>query len=170
MRGKWENALSEKQKDSVREETLAVSSATEVIVDKKYNRALLLQFGSHRLTEENPRKVLVPEEKLLPEEKAESRAKKSSNESVRTRRVIMGTLPYVEITSLRLDAFMAMIVVSDILRRRKSLEEVKKGGAKGAVALLEDSIQLGCVSQDSHPRKPVLREETWDQITPSKFL
>ena len=39
--------------------------------------------------------VVVPEEKALLEEKAECRAKKSSNESVRTRRVIVGTLPYV---------------------------------------------------------------------------
>ena len=121
MRGKLENALSEKQKDSVREETLAVSSATEVIVDRKYIRALLLQMRSHKLTEENPRKVLVPEEKALPEEKAERRAKKSSNESVRTRRVIIGTLPYVEITSLRLDAFMAINAIFDSLRRRKRL-------------------------------------------------
>ena len=64
---------------------------------KEYSRALLLQMRSHRLTEENPRKVLVPEEKALLEEKAECRAKISSNESVRTRRVIIGTLPYVEI-------------------------------------------------------------------------
>ena len=75
---------------------------------------------SHRLTEENPRKVLVPEEKALPEEKAEGRAKKSSNDSVRTLCVIIGTLPYVKITSLRLDAYMAMIAVSDIWRRSKS--------------------------------------------------
>ena len=80
------------KKDNVREETLAVS-ATEVIVDRKYNRAVLLQMRSHRLTEENPRKVLVPEEKALLEEKAESRAKKSSNQSVRTLCVIIGTLP-----------------------------------------------------------------------------
>ena len=71
------------------------SCSTEVIVDKRYKRALLLQLRSHKLTEENPRKVLAPEEKALLEEKAESRAKKSSNESVRTRRVIVGTLPYV---------------------------------------------------------------------------
>ena len=70
-------------------------------MDSKYNRALLLQLRSHRLTEENPRKVLVPEEKARLEENAESGAKKSSNESARTRRVIIGTLPYVEITSLR---------------------------------------------------------------------
>ena len=53
------------EKDSVREETV---SATEVIVDRKYHRALVLQLRSHRLTEENPRKVLVPEEKALLEE------------------------------------------------------------------------------------------------------
>ena len=117
MRGNCANALSDKQKDSAHEKTLAVS-ATEVIVDRKYNRALLLQMRSHRLTEENLER-LVPEEKALLEENAESRAKKSSNESVRTLRVIIGTLPYVKITSLRLDAFMAMIAVSDTLRRRK---------------------------------------------------
>ena len=71
------------------------SCSTEVIVDKRYKRALLLQLRSHRLTKENPRMVVVPEEKALLEEKAECRAKKSSNESVRTRRVIVGTLPYV---------------------------------------------------------------------------
>ena len=82
--------------------------------------SLLLQMRSHKLTEENPRKVFVPKEKALQEEKAESRAKKSSNESVRTRRVIIGTFPYVKIISLRLDAFMAINAIFDILRRRKS--------------------------------------------------
>ena len=32
---------------------------------------------------------------------------------------------------------------------------------------LRESMQLGCVSQDSHPRKSVLRNENWDRITPS---
>ena len=107
------------ERTTVHEETLAVS-ATEVIVEKEFNRALLLQMRSHKLTEENPRKVLVPVEKALLEEKAESRAKKSSNESVRTHRVIIGTLPYVKITSLRQDAYVAMVAVSDILSWRKS--------------------------------------------------
>ena len=44
---------------------------------------------------------------------------KSSNQSVRTRRVVIGTFPYVKITSLRLDAYVA-VAVSDTLRRRKS--------------------------------------------------
>ena len=34
----------------------------------------------------------------------------------------------------------------------------KKGCAKGSVARLKESIQLGCVSQDSSPRKFILRE------------
>ena len=43
----------------------------------------------------------------------------------------------------------------------------KKGGAKGSVASLKVCTQLGCVSQDSYPRKSFLREENWDQDTPS---
>ena len=34
----------------------------------------------------------------------------------------------------------------------------KKGGAKGSVAILKESIQLGCVSQDSYQRNSILRE------------
>ena len=34
----------------------------------------------------------------------------------------------------------------------------KKGGAKGSVAILKESLQLGCVSQDSYPRKSTPRE------------
>ena len=35
----------------------------------------------------------------------------------------------------------------------------KKGGATGSVASLKECTQLGCVSQDSYPRKTLLREE-----------
>ena len=41
----------------------------------------------------------------------------------------------------------------------KHSKKSKKGGAKGSVALLKESIQLGCVSQDSHPRKSILRKK-----------
>ena len=44
----------------------------------------------------------------------------------------------------------------------KPSKNSKKGGAKGSVALLRLSTQLGCVSRDSHSRKSVR-----DQITPS---
>ena len=49
LRGKWENAISEKQLDSVQKDTLAVS-ATDPIMVKKHNRPLLLQRRRHRLT------------------------------------------------------------------------------------------------------------------------
>ena len=41
----------------------------------------------------------------------------------------------------------------------KPSKKSKKGGVKGPVAILKESTQLGCVSQDSHPRRSILREE-----------
>ena len=41
----------------------------------------------------------------------------------------------------------------------KPSKKSKKGGAKGSVALIKESISLGCVSQDSYPRKSILRKE-----------
>ena len=40
----------------------------------------------------------------------------------------------------------------------KPSKRSKKGGAKGSGSILKESIQLVCVSQDSHPRKSFLRE------------
>ena len=37
----------------------------------------------------------------------------------------------------------------------KPSKKSKKGGAKGSVAILKESFQLGCVSQDSYPRKSI---------------
>ena len=47
----------------------------------------------------------------------------------------------------------------------------KKGGAKGSVALLEESTtQLSCVSQNSHPIKSIPREQgKLGSNTPSNF-
>ena len=39
-----------------------------------------------------------------------------------------------------------------------SSKKSKKGGAKGSVAMLKESIQLGCVYQDSCPRQSILSE------------
>ena len=50
-----------------------VVSATEVIVDRKHNRPLLLQQRGGRLSEESLRKVLAPGEKVLLGRKAEER-------------------------------------------------------------------------------------------------
>ena len=35
----------------------------------------------------------------------------------------------------------------------------KKSGVRGPVALLKESFQMGCVSQDSHPKNSILRKE-----------
>ena len=53
---------------------------------------------------------------------------------------------------------MATNVDSDTLRLMPSPARSRRG-VKGSVALLKDSVQLGCVSQDSHPSKSILREE-----------
>ena len=41
---------------------------------------------------------------------------------------------------------------------RKPNKKSKKGDAKGSVAILKESIQFGCVSQNFSPRKSILRE------------
>ena len=51
---------------------------------------------------------------------------------------------------------MATSAIFDMLRQKES---PAKGGAKGSVAILKESTQLGCVSEDSYPRKSVLREQ-----------
>ena len=49
-------------------------------------------------------------------------------------------------------------VYGDIEEYVKPNEKSKKGGAKGSVATLKEATQLGCISQDSCPRKSILRE------------
>ena len=53
---------------------------------------------------------------------------------------------------------MATNVDSDTLSLIVSAVKVEEKWWKGSVALLKDSVQLGCVSQDSHPRKSILRK------------
>ena len=45
-------------------------------------------------------------------------------------------------------------IVAEGKRNKKS----KKGGARGSVAILKESLPLGCVFQYSNPRKSILRE------------
>ena len=84
----------------------------------------------------------------------------SVREVVTIRHVAFGILLYAKITSLRLDAHLATTAFSEMLRRRGSpSKKSKKGGAKGSVASLKESVQLGCVSQDAYPRKSILHEQ-----------
>ena len=59
-----------------------------------------------------------------------------------------------KIISLKKDAKMTTNAISDMLRQKESpARQSKKGGAKGSVAILKESFQLGCVSQDSYSEK-----------------
>ena len=59
---------------------------------------------------------MAPGDEVLLEGKARKRAKNSSKESAQIRRVILGILPYVTITSLNRDANTATNVCLDTLR------------------------------------------------------
>ena len=121
--------------DNVRRETPAVSVMierleTDAIRDKKDNRPLLHEKRRHRLTERNHQKVQVAEERDLQEQEAEI----SSGESVRTR------------VWIRMQVWRQM---SDTLRLMGGPVKVEEKWCKGSVALLKESMQMGCVSQDS---------------------
>ena len=73
--------------------------------------------------------------------------------------MIFGILPHDKIRSLNQDANSATSVCLDTLRRMVSpVKKSKKSGGKGSVALLKESLQLGCVSQDCPPKKSILWE------------
>ena len=112
---------------------------------KKDSRPLLRQMRRHSLTERNHQKVQALEEKVLLEKEAELRAEASLGESVRIRRVIVGTLPCVKITSLNPDARMVKNVNSDMLRLMGSPVKSRKKWCERSVALLY-TIGL-CVSR-----------------------
>ena len=127
--------MSGRHMDNVRRETPAVSVMierldTDAIRDKKDNRPLLHEKRRHRLTERNHQKVQVAEERDHQEQEAEI----SSGESVRTR------------VWIRMQVWRQM---SDTLRLMGSPVKVEEKWCKGSVALLKESMQMGCVSQDS---------------------
>ena len=92
----WENAISGKQLDDVRNETHAVSVKiphlkADARWDKKNNRRVLHWQRRNRLTERYHPKVQAAEERALLEQEAEFRAEILWEESVRIRHVIFGT-------------------------------------------------------------------------------
>ena len=60
--------------------------------------------------------------------------------------------------TLRLSAHWLNRKCLHVEAEKKPSKKSKKCGAKGSVASLKESIQLGCASQDSSPRKSILRE------------
>ena len=160
--------------DSARKETHVVLvinlyQATDArLRDEQDNRPLPHQIRRPRQKEKNPSKVQATEDNAL---RAKGAGFFADKQIVITRHVIVGILPCGKITSLRQDAHMAKIChFRHVEADEKPSKESKKGGAKGPVALLKESFQLGCVSPDSHPRKSILRrEEEWNPSTPSNF-
>ena len=73
---------------------------------------------------------------------------------LKSRQVKFGIRPCVKTTSLSPDVFMEENVsFRHVEAEERPSKKSKKSGAKGSVALLKESTQLGCVSQDSCPRK-----------------
>ena len=77
----------------------------------------------------------------------------------RKTRVDSGILPCVRTTSLKKGCVHGdKCHFRHVEAEGKPNKKSKKDGAKGSVAILKESIQLGCVSQNFNPRKSILRE------------
>ena len=96
----------------------------------EHNRPLLLRRRRHRLTEESLRKALALGEKSLWQERPESVHQVTTKELARIRRVILGILPYVKVTSLNRDANLATTVCSDTEADGQPIKKSKKSGGK----------------------------------------
>ena len=130
--------------------------------DEKENRPLSHQIRRPRLTvrEKNPQKNQAIEMKALQTTGAKFRA---DTETVIIRHAVFGILPYVKTASLRLDAHLATNAIFDMLRQMRSpARSQRKVVRKDQVTLLRESVQMGCVSQDTHAVK--FSNGTWHQI------
>ena len=74
------------------------------------------------------------------------------------RRVIIDILPYVKMTSMNRDANSATNIYLDTEADGQPRKKLKKSGGKGPVAVLKESVHLGCVSQDYSPKNLNLRK------------
>ena len=74
-------------------------------------------------------------------------------QDVKDRRVIFGILPCVVVVSLETDASMAIIACIHMLTARSQSESTQ-----GAVAILKEKKVQGWVSQNSDPKKSILRK------------
>ena len=99
------------------------------------------------MTEEALRKGSLPEAPVLLEGKLKKRADITFKETVRIRRVIVGILPSVQITSLNQDAKStksAYFKHTEV--DSQPCKKPKQSGGKGSVA-----SQPGCVFQEKEP-------------------
>ena len=165
LSGQWETSISGKQLDNVRKETHVVSVmiqrlATDArIIEQKDGCPLPHQIRRPRLTERERylKKVQAIEEKAIQTKGAEFRA---DVENVKYQSCNYWHPHVCENTSLRQDASVATNAnFRHVETEERPSNKSKTGGAKGSVAFLRGSFQLGCVSQDSDPRKSIPRKQ-----------
>ena len=145
---KWEIAVSERQMDSARKEIPEVFFTTGLVLVKEHNHSLSLPRRRLRLTEERLTYFALHEERVLLDSKAENRVKKFLKGKVH--------------------AFSVWFMAHPPVCLKYKSESGCKYGGEGLVGLLKETIQLGCVSNDSRQKKSILREmKNWDQIAQS---
>ena len=76
----------------------------------------------------------------------------------KTNRVSSGIFPCVRSQVWKVCTYGDKCCWGHVETEGKSSNKSKRGGAKGSVAILKESTQLGCVSRDSYPRKSFLCE------------
>ena len=130
-----------------------------LVSDEKDDRLLPHLIGKQILTarDKNPQKNMATKRKALQIKGARFHA---DSVFVKTRRVCFGILPCVRITSLKKDEDMATNAISDMLRWNESPAKGQRRVVKRISCDIEgkETIQMGCVSQDSYSRKFILRE------------
>ena len=137
LSGKWENAISGKQLDSVRKETHVVSvmihrlaTGLARVREQKDKRPLPHQIRRHRLTERYTQKVQATEERAFVEQEARFRAEN----------FLQGKCTYPSCTFWHPSVF-----------NYKSDSRCTCGDkCRGRHVV---ATQLGCASQGSYPRK-----------------
>ena len=114
---------------------------------EKVDRPLPHPIQRKRLTGENSSKDQVAEVRVLGDERADAFA---GTKNVKTRHVVTGILPCDRITSVKQDAGMAKIAITDMLRQSKSpAQKSKKGSAKGQVAMSNWVVCLKIPSREN---------------------
>ena len=158
LRGKWENVFSGNQMDNVQMLTHVVfshglASGNRGEGERRRGQSSSPAPNSKAKTDgegEKPQQNQAAEMKALQTRGAEFRA---DTEIVIIRRVKIRHPPvcqnYKSKTRCRLGNNTHFRHVE---AKEKPSKKSKKGGAKGSVALLKESIHLGWVSQDSYPR------------------
>ena len=160
LRGKWESVFSGRHMDNVPKETHVVSVMTSKTLDteakardEKDDRLLLASIRrQNRLDGEGQKSSQGSDSK---QESSWTRVKfHADSNSIKTRHV-SSRHPLVcqNYKSEKGCIYGDKCHFRHVEAEGRPSKKSKQGGAKGSVAILKESFQLGCVSQDAYPRK-----------------